>query len=150
MFVERLKKDLPDVVIEFTHGSVKKAERERMLNDFRSNKIDILFASKVAREGLDLPNITRLHLITPKKGDSSSKSADGAALEQEVGRIMRPDPSNLNKDAIVYDYVDYNNGILKTQWYTRRRTYKRLKIDIPVKEKSKELSYIENIFPGLL
>lgn len=149
-FVSVLRERLPNAVIEFTHGSVKQSERDRILKDFSSNKIDILFASKVAREGLDLPNITHLHLITPKKGDSSSKVHDGAALEQEVGRVMRPDPNNPNKDAVVFDYVDYNNGILKTQWYTRRRVYKRLKINIPVKEKSDNLSYVTDLFPGLV
>jgi len=119
-----------------------------LLQDFRAGEIPILFATKLAREGLDLPNMTQLFLTTPKNGDSSAKVKDGTAIEQEIGRVMRPDPKNKNKKAIVFDFVDYENGILKAQWYSRRKTYKRLEIKIPTKPREAN-NYIDALFPGL-
>lgn len=147
--IKLLKEKDPNLIIEFAHGSVKKSERERMLENFEKNKIDILFATKIAREGLDLPNINNLFLTTPRKGDSKSGVADGTALEQEIGRAMRPDPNNPDKIAKVFDFVDYSNGILKNQWYTRRRTYKRLKIKVPNKKRKKQYQKLNEMFPGI-
>lgn len=143
----KLKERLPEAIIHFAHGSTHQTLREDYLDKFSNNEIDILFASRIAREGLDLPNITHLHLLTPKKGDSKTGVHDGAALEQEIGRAMRPDPKNPSKKAVVFDYIDYDNGILKTQWYTRRRVYDRLGINIPKKERNN--NYLGNLFPGL-
>lgn len=134
--------------IEFVSGSTSKKERARKLKEFESGDIDILIATKIAEEGLDIPNIANLYITTPKKGDSKKGVADGTGLEQVVGRAMRKDPNNPDKVAKVYDFVDYEQGILKRQWYTRRRTYKRLGIDIPRKPRNTE-NYIEQVFPGL-
>lgn len=149
ILIAKLKIALPKSNIEFIYGGTKKDERKRMLSDFKAGKIDILFATKLAREGLDLPNLEQLFLITPKKEDDAAGVANGAALEQEVGRVMRPDPKNPKKTAKVFDFVDYKNGILKNQWYTRRRTYKRLGISVPNKGPSKELhvdTILKNMF----
>ena len=149
IILKKLKEMCPLYRIEFIHGKVNKNDRKNILKDFKENKIDILFATKLAREGLDLPNLTQLFLLTPKKGDSKSITADGSALEQEVGRVMRPDPSNHEKVAKVVDFVDYKNGILRNQWYTRRRTYKRLQIEVLNKEKNKIL-HVKSVFSEFL
>lgn len=149
--LEELRTKLPNLRIEFASGSTKRDDRELFLNDFREGKIDILIATKIAREGLDLPNMTQLFLTTPKHGDVGNE-ANGAALEQEVGRVMRPDPNNVNKNARVFDFIDYDNAILRGQWYSRRKTYKRLGIKITNKprEKFEDTNYVKNaLFPDL-
>jgi len=115
---------------EFMHGKVPKKKRLDIMNRCYNKEVPVLIATKLANEGLDMPHLNIGHLTTPKRGDEY-KRADGAALEQQIGRIMRPSGSGKTW----YDYVDDRNGILKAQYYTRRRTYKRLGLEIPKKPK---------------
>lgn len=74
-----------------------KAEREQAIEDMRAGKKHILFASyKLAKEGLDIPRLDRLHLVTPQK--------DYAVIVQSVGRIARVFEGK--GQPICYDYVD--------------------------------------------
>ena len=74
-----------------------KAEREQAIEDMRAGKKHILFASyKLAKEGLDIPRLDRLHLATPQK--------DYAVIAQSVGRIARVFEGK--GQPICYDYVD--------------------------------------------
>jgi superfamily II DNA or RNA helicase len=68
----------------------------------------VIFATyALAKEGLDLPNLTRLILATPQK--------DFAIVKQSVGRIERNIEGKTTP--IVYDLVDVNinfcNGMYK-------------------------------------
>ncbi len=91
-----------------------KAEREQAIEDMRTGKERVLYASySLAKEGLDIPRLDCLILATPKK--------DKATIIQSVGRIERvfdgkPTP-------IVYDLVD-NERLHQSMWATRRRIYK--------------------------
>ena len=74
-----------------------KAEREQAIEDMRSGKKHFLFASyKLAKEGLDIPRLDRLHLATPQK--------DYAIIVQSVGRVART--FDGKEQPICYDYVD--------------------------------------------
>lgn len=74
-----------------------KAEREQAIEDMRAGRKRILFASyKLAKEGLDIPRLDRLHLATPQK--------DYAVIVQSVGRIARVFEEKAQP--ICYDYVD--------------------------------------------
>ena len=118
---------------EYAQIKCNKAKREKVIEEAKQGKIDILFATKLADEGLDIPIITTVALISPCKGDESG-TKNGSRLEQRVGRGMRP---ALGKSrAFILDFVDYNSGIFKSQWYTRRRTYTRLGIQVPDKPRS--------------
>ena len=55
---------------------------------------------------------------------------DGNVIEQEIGRIMRVDYDNKDKKAVWFDYVDYDSGIFRNQYYTRRKVYKRLNLEM--------------------
>ncbi len=111
-----------------------KKMRGEILEDARAGKIQILFATQLAREGLDLPSLCVGHTVTPKRGDSDGNDT-GLNLEQEIGRIMRPDPQRPDKKAIWFDYVDDSCGFFKSQYYSRRSVYKRL--GIPLKARPK-------------
>lgn len=121
---------------EFAAWQVTGVQRKQILQDVRDKKIDILFATQLAREGLDIAHLSVGHMAMPKNGDSNG-SNDGGAVEQEIGRIMRPDPSNPNKKALWFDYVDYEVGIFQNQYYSRRKVYTRLGLTAP-KKKPKE------------
>ena len=65
------------------------------------------------------------HMVMPKRGDSR-ESSSGSSVEQEIGRIMRPDRNNPDKEAYWFDYVDYNVGVFRTKYHSRRKVYSRM------------------------
>ena len=92
-----------------------KAEREQAIEDMRSGKKHFLFASyKLAKEGLDIPRLDRLHLATPQK--------DYAIIVQSVGRIARTFEGK--EQPICYDYVD-NFKMAENMYKARRRHYRK-------------------------
>lgn len=131
---------------EFERWKLTDTERKDIIEKARRKEIDVLFATQLAREGLDLPHLAIGHMAMPKRGDKGDE--DGAALEQEIGRIMRPDPDNPTKKALWYDYVDYNVGVLRSQYYSRRSVYKRLGIVLPKKPRT-EAEKIDEFLTGL-
>ncbi|TVX92259.1 DEAD/DEAH box helicase [Paenibacillus agilis] len=121
---------------EFTAWQVTSAQRKVTMAAAYNREIDILFATgALAREGLDMPHLSRGHLTTPARGDART-SANGASVEQAIGRIQRPDPNNPSKNAVWYDYVDFDVGVFQDQYYSRRKVYKRLGLNVPKKKKS--------------
>lgn len=113
-----LNQAMPDLQVEILTGKIPKKTRERIMSDVNAGKVDVLLATQLAREGLDIEHLNRLFLATPKRGTG--------ALEQEIGRIMRP--SENKDDAVVYDFWDVQNPILKSQFWSRRETYRKLGI----------------------
>ena len=97
------------------HGKVKKADREKALDDMRNKRKHILLATySLAKEGLDVPCLDRLLLATPVK--------DYAIVVQSVGRIARVCEG---KDTpIAYDYVD-DIRFLENMWKKRCTSYKK-------------------------
>ena len=92
-----------------------KAEREQAIEDMRSGKKRFLFASyKLAKEGLDIPRLDRLHLATPQK--------DYAIIVQSVGRIARKFEGK--GQPICYDYVD-NFKMAENMYKARCRHYRK-------------------------
>lgn len=77
---------------------------------------DVIIATyALAKEGLDIPSLDMLHLVTPQKNASIT--------EQSVGRIER----NIEgkKQPVCYDYVDENIEYCKMCFRQRRRILKK-------------------------
>lgn len=92
-----------------------KAEREQAIEDMRTGKKHFLFASyKLAKEGLDIPRLDRLHLATPQK--------DYAIIVQSVGRIART--FDGKEQPICFDYVD-KFKMAENMYRARRRHYRK-------------------------
>ena len=92
-----------------------KAEREQAIEDMRTGKKHFLFASyKLAKEGLDIPRLDRLHLATPQK--------DYAIIVQSVGRIARTFKGK--EQPICLDYVD-DFRKAENMYETRCRHYRK-------------------------
>ena len=92
-----------------------KAEREQALEDMRSGKKKYLFATySLAKEGLDIPCLERLFMVTPQK--------DYAVITQSIGRIARTCEGKA--DPIAYDFVD-EIGYLVKSFKKRCTTYKK-------------------------
>lgn len=122
---------------EFSAWQVTPGQRKAIMEQANAGKIDVLFATQLAREGLDMPHLSVGHMAMPKRGDDGAKS-NGGSVEQEIGRIQRKDPNDPNKQAIWYDYVDYNVGVFKQQYQSRRKVYKRLGITLPKKPRTEK------------
>ena len=92
-----------------------KAARERAIEDMRAGKKHFLFASYgLAKEGLDIPRLDRLHLTTPQK--------DYAVIVQSVGRIARVFDGKQQR--ICYDYTD-GIGTLERMYKKRKTSYRK-------------------------
>lgn len=123
---------------EVADWQVTASQRKDIMVRSTRKEVDILFATQLAREGLDLPHLSIGHMVTPKRGDAAG-TRNGASVEQEIGRIMRPDPQNEHKKAVWYDYVDFEVGVFQDQYYTRRKVYTRLGLQVPRKKKNKAM-----------
>ena len=81
----------------------------------RKGKKHFLFASYgLAKQGLDIPRLDRLYLVTPKK--------DYAVVTQSVGRIART--FDGKQDAICFDYVD-DIQFCQNQFKRRKTHYRK-------------------------
>ena len=92
-----------------------KAEREQAIADMRSGAKKYLFATySLAKEGLDVPRLERLYMVTPQK--------DYAVITQAIGRIARTAPDKA--DPVCYDFVD-NIQYLAKAYKKRCTTYRK-------------------------
>lgn len=92
-----------------------KEEREQAIEDMRTGKKHFLFASyKLAKEGLDIQRLDRLHLATPQK--------DYAIIVQSVGRVART--FDGKEQPICFDYVD-KFKMSENMYKARCRHYKK-------------------------
>jgi superfamily II DNA or RNA helicase len=97
-------------------SDASKNERLDALSRARSGEIDIIVATQLADEGLDVPRLARMFLCFP------SKSA--TQLLQRVGRIMRPHASKAGPEVI--DFVDTRVGVLANQAQKRALAFASL------------------------
>lgn len=107
------------------HGGLTPKQSARIDRDFRDGKLQIMVGTLgLAKEGLDYPFLTALHLVAPMR--------DPEGIKQAVGRVARSHPGKTR--AVVYDYVDGHvcadpatgPGLLANQAKDRMRVYRKL------------------------
>lgn len=109
-------------------GKYTKKQIAKQVDMFNRKEITVLVATfSLLGEGFDVPFLDRAFVSMPFRAE--------AKAEQLLGRIQRSHPDK--KDAVVYDYVDENIGVVKNQFFNRTkacryRTYKRLGAKIEV------------------
>lgn len=96
-------------------GSMNKTERAAQLKAADDGEIQVLTATTLADEGLDLPGLEAVILTCPTKALGR--------VQQRVGRIMRP--RNGKKEPIVVDLVD-DDGAFKGLARKRLKLYRSL------------------------
>ena len=96
------------------HGSIKKSERTKKVEEFKKGKFNVLIATvSLIGEGFDSPSLGSLFLTTPVKF--------AGRLLQVVGRILRPSGTEKPR---VYDVRDTMVKMLRYSGFARDRQYK--------------------------
>ncbi len=116
--VQGLATVAPDLRATAVHGGLAKGLRREIFERARAGELDVIFAVDLAKEGLDIPRLDRLHLV--------GGGRNAVELRQKVGRIQRALPGKVTP--MIFDYADLGIGALAAQWYARRRVYRELGI----------------------
>lgn len=112
--------------------------RVQLYKDMDAGRYDVLIASKVIDEGVNVNRLDTLHLATP--------TASPARAEQRPGRIRRPYSASMAAQfgkkprPEVYDYVDMGYGALMGSLYIRLRVYKEIGATVIDDRTGKEVS----------
>lgn len=93
-------------------GTNKTEDRLEAIQAMNHGKLDVLIASKIFDQGVDIPSLNGLIL-------AGSGKSSGRAL-QRIGRVIRNHPGK--KDAIVVDFLD-NCRFLKEHSKIRKKVY---------------------------
>lgn len=105
----------PSVKVASVTGNIKTSERDAIRKDFISGKIDLLCASTVYDQGIDIKELDALVLCSG--GKSTAKAL------QRIGRVIRSNKSGNKKDAIIVDTFD-QAAFVKQHSIIRYETYK--------------------------
>ena len=99
------------------NGDYSRKHNDEQVEKIESGEATVLITTfELLGEGFDVPKLNRGFIALPFR--------EKTRVEQAVGRIQRP--CEGKKDAIIYDYVDENIGILKNQFMHRAMAYRLL------------------------
>jgi superfamily II DNA or RNA helicase len=108
-------------------GNYKKKYVEEQSERLNNKEITVLVCTfALLGEGFDVPFLNRAFVTMPFRAEGR--------IEQLIGRVQRYAPDKA--DALVYDYVDVNIGVVENQFYTKSKNdcrfnaYKRLGLEI--------------------
>ena len=98
------------------HSKMKKSLRKQAMDDFRAGRITKMIATSLADEGLDLPNVHTLVMVSG--GRSAQKTI------QRASRALRRAPGKDH--AMIYDFTDKFHPMAIAHSKKRIKCYKEL------------------------
>lgn len=108
-------------------GNYTKKQQTEVAERLNNKEITVLVCTfALLGEGFDVPFLNRAFVTLPFRAEGR--------IEQLIGRIQRSAPGK--DDALVYDYVDVNIGVVENQFFTksandcRFKAYKRLGLEV--------------------
>ncbi|MDA3802619.1 MAG: ATP-dependent DNA helicase RecG [Patescibacteria group bacterium] len=134
-YIEITKKYFPNLKCEILHGKVKKKEKEKIMTDFASQKIDILFATTVIEVGIDIPNATIMAIENPERFGL-------AQLHQLRGRVNRSDKQS-------YCFLLLNEKKLSSKSLERLKILEKYKNGLSLAKKDLELRGAGEVFSSM-
>lgn len=120
MLYDRLKRELPGKVVIAT-GDYSDKHNDDQVGKIDRGEVNVLVTTfELLGEGFDVRRLNRGFIVLPFR--------ERSRVEQAVGRIQRT--CKGKEDALLYDYVDENIGILKNQFIQRAFVYRSLGMSI--------------------
>ena len=98
---DKLQKLVPEASIDIAHGKMRKADLERVVDNFINKEIDVLVSTTIIETGIDIPNANTLIIHDADKLGLSQ-------LYQIRGRVGR-------SDKIAYAYLMYKKKKILTE-----------------------------------
>jgi ATP-dependent DNA helicase RecG len=93
---------LPDLDVELVHGRMTAKEKEKIMQSFKSGKVDLLVATTVIEVGVDVPNaslmiienserlgLSQLHQLRGRVGRGADKSSCVMLYQSPLGELAR-------------------------------------------------------------
>jgi superfamily II DNA or RNA helicase len=103
-----------EIDAEAVTSKVAKKKRSYIMDKFKTGQLQVLCATTLADEGLDIARLETLVIALPSR-------AEGAAT-QRMGRLMRPLPGK--RTPILYDIID-RHPVAESQWKSRKTAYRK-------------------------
>jgi superfamily II DNA or RNA helicase len=112
-YINQAKKisEILDVPVMWNKTKLK--ERQRLLKEFDFGDIDVLVASRILDEGIDIKNVNVV--IIASAGDRFEKTI------QRLGRGLRV--TKKKKSVIIYDFWDETHSVLLRHSKNRKKDY---------------------------
>ena len=104
------------------HSKMPKKARKQVMDQFRAGSIRVMIATSLADEGLDLPNVETLIMVSG--GRSSQKTI------QRASRALRQSPGK--KEAFIHDFNDIFHPLAHAHAKKRIKCYKELGCNIDI------------------
>jgi superfamily II DNA or RNA helicase len=113
--------DKKTAILSASNTKAQKEERKNVLQKLNNGDVDVVFATyKLAKEGLDVPNLRYVIFATPQK--------DKTTVIQSAGRVGRK--ADGKQFGTVIDFVDENFGMLVGYFKKRKGYYKKLGYEV--------------------
>ena len=113
---DEIRKKLHEINVGLIHGRMKMQEKEKIMNEFRSKKIDLLVSTTIIEVGLDIPNATviiiensermglsQLHQLRGRVGRGSKKSTCILVYKTGISELARNRIDILRKNTNGFD-----------------------------------------------
>lgn len=134
------------IKVAYLHSEIKTFERIQIINELRAGKYDVLIGINLLREGLDIPEVSKVLILD---ADKEGFLRSTTSLIQTTGRAAR------NADGKVIFYADNMTDSMKK---TIEETARRRKIQMKYNEEhkiipttiQKDISEIEKVTETLL